>query len=219
MKNAYNEKYYLDINEQTVSSMESKYTKFLSYIQDDINPSEIADLGCGSGTLCAFLKKQYPNSNVVGLDAFEIPLTEAKNKYKNITFLKCNLENEKFPFEDNSIDLLVSHEVIEHLQSLENYLSESYRVLKPKGIILFKTPNRLDIMRVISPLFGKKWYADLDETHIKYYDIFNLQFDLKKYSFQQIKTYTGTKPLLKKRYINIPALPIIGNGLIVIAKK
>jgi ubiquinone/menaquinone biosynthesis C-methylase UbiE len=219
IKKEYDKSYYDDIGQQSVESMTNKYDKFLSYIKININPKIIVDLGCGSGTMCDYLKKRYPDSDVYGLDGFDIPLKQAKQKYNNIVFKKCNLEKDIFPFDDNSIDLIVSHEVIEHLSDLENYLSESFRILKEDGLILLKSPNRLDIMRLILPLFRKTWYADRDRTHIKYYDIFNGKKELEKYCFSNVLTYSGTKPFIQKYGIKIPAIPIAGNGLILIGIK
>ena len=219
IKKEYNHEYYRDIIQQTLDKMYAKYSKFISYIKENIEPKTIVDLGCGVGTLCGFLKKKYPDAEIIGIDAFDIPLNEAKRRYKDIKFLKLNLEKDKFPFKDNSIDLIVSHEVIEHLHDIGNYIKESYRILKKGGIFLLKTPNRLDIMRIISPILGKTWYADLDKTHIRYYDIFNSKKIFKKYGFSHVKTFTGTKPFFKKGLIVIPALPVVGNGLVIVAKK
>lgn len=219
IKKEYDNNYYDDINRQSVELMNIKYDKFLSYIKTKIEPKVIVDLGCGSGTMCAYLQKKYPNSEVFGVDAFDIPLEQARQKHDKIKFLKCNLEEENFPFEDNSVDLIISHEVIEHLRDLENYLKESYRVLKEDGIILLKSPNRLDIMRVVSPLFRKVWYADIDKTHIKYYDVFNGKKELLKNNFKDVRSYSGTKPLVRKYGITIPSMPVVGNGLILIGKK
>ena len=45
--------------------------------------------------------------------------------------------------ESNSIDYVVTFQVIEHIQDDNYFLEEIYRVLKPGGKLLLTTPNKL----------------------------------------------------------------------------
>ena len=47
------------------------------------------------------------------------------------------------PFEDNSFDIIVSSDVIEHLDNVEQYLNEMERVVKEQGHIIISTPIRI----------------------------------------------------------------------------
>lgn len=51
--------------------------------------------------------------------------------------------NTGIPYEDNSVDIIMSNHLIEHLTRDEGkrFLAESYRALKPKGIIRISTPD------------------------------------------------------------------------------
>jgi ubiquinone/menaquinone biosynthesis C-methylase UbiE len=49
---------------------------------------------------------------------------------------------ESLPFRDESFDVVVSSDVIEHLQRAERHIDDAHRVLRPRGRYLFKTPNR-----------------------------------------------------------------------------
>ena len=53
----------------------------------------------------------------------------------------CDIENEPFPFKDNSFDILFSKSFIEHLHKPEKYLIEAFRVLKPGGLLLTLVPD------------------------------------------------------------------------------
>ncbi len=47
---------------------------------------------------------------------------------------------EKLPFDDNYVDTVVSFQVMEHLPEPKMFLSESFRILKPKGVMIITVP-------------------------------------------------------------------------------
>lgn len=58
-----------------------------------------------------------------------------------IKFEKVDMNYEKFPFNDDTFDMIYSKSLIEHLNKPENYFRECYRVLKKGGKIITFTPN------------------------------------------------------------------------------
>lgn len=50
----------------------------------------------------------------------------------------CSATN--LPYEDKKFDCHISFEVLEHMEDIDKYFSEAYRVIKPGGIIYFSTP-------------------------------------------------------------------------------
>ena len=53
-----------------------------------------------------------------------------------------DIERDTLPFHDNSVDVISFNEVFEHLRlDLIHSLSETLRILKPKGYFLLSTPN------------------------------------------------------------------------------
>lgn len=59
---------------------------------------------------------------------------------------------DRLPFADESFDLVLSDNVLEHLEEPDRVFSEIARVLKPGGYFLAKTPNRTHYMTVIARL-------------------------------------------------------------------
>ena len=49
---------------------------------------------------------------------------------------------EKLPFPDDYFDLVLSHEVLEHVQDDQQAINEILRVLKPGGRLILFVPNR-----------------------------------------------------------------------------
>lgn len=71
---------------------------------------------------------------------------------------------EKIPFGDESFDIVISDNVLEHLRDPARVFAEVNRVLKPGGRFLFKTPNVLHYMPMIAmatPQWFHKWFNAL----------------------------------------------------------
>jgi 2-polyprenyl-6-hydroxyphenyl methylase/3-demethylubiquinone-9 3-methyltransferase len=49
---------------------------------------------------------------------------------------------EKLPYNDNTFDIVICVDVLEHVENLQIAISEIYRVLKPHGLFFFDTINR-----------------------------------------------------------------------------
>ena len=92
--------------------------------------------GCGVGEYLAHLA--YHARQAVGLDyEFERTLAAGKKGAEVV----CGA-GEKLPFPGNYFDLVLSHEVLEHVQDDQQALDEILRVLKPGGRLVLFVPNR-----------------------------------------------------------------------------
>jgi SAM-dependent methyltransferase len=68
-----------------------------------------------------------------------------------------NVEMDRFPYPDNSFDVVLCCELIEHLDLDPTYmLAEIHRILKPGGRILITTPNVLVLRNLVSMLRDRK---------------------------------------------------------------
>lgn len=116
-----------------------------------------------------------------------------KEGYFNVDFnkeVKADLYidfNSKLPFEDNSADLILLDNVIEHIQSdkLFDFIDELYRICKDGSIIQIYTPH-------YSSVYAFKHLAHHNYFGIGSFDIFKEQqgFNGERYSkarFQIIK--------------------------------
>lgn len=93
----------------------------------------LLDLASGQGAFSLWAQSQGFAVTAVdaGHDGFCAP---------DIPFVLADL-NERFPFEDGSVDYVVGLEVVEHLENAFHFLREVARVLKPGGHALLSTPN------------------------------------------------------------------------------
>ena len=113
----------------------------------NINPEGIMlDLGCGEGRHIFGVMEKFPDLKCIGLD----PHIESLDKaFEGLKFLE-SISNTKtsflsgsaysLPFCDDSFDLVVCSEVLEHLYDYKDAIKEINRVLKPGGQFLASVP-------------------------------------------------------------------------------
>ena len=113
----------------------------------NINPGgTMLDLGCGEGRHIFGLMEKFPDLKCIGLD----PHIESLDKaFEGLKFLE-SISNTKtnflsgsaysLPFSDDSFDLVVCSEVLEHLHDYKDAIKEINRVLKPGGQFLASVP-------------------------------------------------------------------------------
>jgi ubiquinone/menaquinone biosynthesis C-methylase UbiE len=97
------------------------------------------DVGCGTGRLLAFLHDAWPGLRWTGLDLSPPYLAEARRLIGRTARVKL-IEGaaEKLPFEDASLDLVVSSFLMHELPApvRTRALAEMRRVLKPGGLVV-----------------------------------------------------------------------------------
>jgi len=101
---------------------------------------KILEIGCGYGSF-GFCIQNAGYKNYIGIDGSQEQVEEAKRLGINIKLgnLVEYLKNTK----DNSLDLLIAIDVIEHFtkEELSDLVDEFYRVLKKDGTIITHQPN------------------------------------------------------------------------------
>jgi len=130
---------------------------------------EILELGCALGGVAAFMSncKRY-----IGTDISE-KAVEIANKNlaaDNISFQMMDALNIKF--DDNSFDIVLAREVIEHLPDIDKCFREVYRVLRPGGILILTSPNKDSLhLRVCQMMGLEKFTCSFDHINeISYLD-------------------------------------------------
>lgn len=142
--------------------VKARYGLVLNQVKLSVG-KRILDIGCGDGALTYLLSRQK-EAYVIGIDPSIEAINFAKEKTrntKNIEFIIASAYN--LPFADDSIDYVVSSDVIEHLQQPEKMLLEIKRAYNGNGNVIITTPIRLT-------------ERPLDRMHI--YEFF--ESDLKK---------------------------------------
>jgi SAM-dependent methyltransferase len=103
----------------------------------DLDNKRILDVGCGLGT---YVKKLRAFSNdVYGVDIDADKVAQAQEELEHIYVAPA----EELPFPDSFFDVILLHEVLEHVASDLEAVVEAHRVAKVGGRLVVFAPNRL----------------------------------------------------------------------------
>jgi 2-polyprenyl-3-methyl-5-hydroxy-6-metoxy-1,4-benzoquinol methylase len=108
------------------------------FATDFVGGKRVLDIACGEGYGTDALLKAGATS-VIGMDISEEVCAHARNKY-GIDARPGDAEN--IPLADQSVDVIVSFETVEHISSPAAFLDECVRVLAPGGLLIISTPNK-----------------------------------------------------------------------------
>ena len=75
-----------------------------------------------------------------------------------------NLEKMPLPFKTNSVDEILAHHVLEHLNNFVSLMHEFHRICKPGAIIKIKAP------------FYSSWGQFNDPTHVRFFTPFTFNY-------------------------------------------
>ncbi len=156
-----------------------RYAIVTNYIKDKI----VLDIASGEGYGSNIMSKKA--SFVYGVDIDNTAVQGAKLKYINNNLEYLTGSTSDIPLKDNSVDVVVSFETIEHHGKHDEMMAEVKRVLRPNGILIISTPDKL-------------YYSDErkfnNQFHIK--ELYKQEFvDLISKSFSEIQ-------LLTQKYTN-----------------
>ncbi|MDI4634836.1 methionine biosynthesis protein MetW [Pelomonas sp. V22] len=123
--------------------------------------SRVLDLGCGTGELLAYLQK-HRGCTGYGVELNDANLLECVKR--GVNAIQLNLEEGLSIFEDQSFDVVLQLETLQHLRNTEAMLRETARVGR-SGIVSFPNfahwPNRLQVLlgrMPVTRVLPYQWY-------------------------------------------------------------
>lgn len=131
---------------------ESRYAWVLN--EFDLVGLRVLDLGCGSGYGAHRLSRVAAAVDAVDYSATSIEYARAQFRQQNLNFYTADACSPSlFDFlPEKSYDVIVSFDVIEHLERYFDYLDNVTRLLRPGGRFLVGCPNRVQ-----SPHWNRHW--------------------------------------------------------------
>lgn len=129
--------------------------------------SRVLDLGCGDGALLSHLQRER------GCTGYGVELDDANVLAcvrRGVNVLQLNLEDGLAIFQDNSFDVVLQIDTLQHLRNAETMLQETARIGRA-GIVAFPNfahwPNRLSVLRGRMPVTRRLPYQWYDTPNIR----------------------------------------------------
>ncbi|MGY4710129.1 class I SAM-dependent methyltransferase [Mycolicibacterium sp. CBM1] len=100
---------------------------------------DVLEAGCGEGYGADLLASVA--TRVIAVDYDAATVAHVRARYPRVQVVAGNLAS--LPLPDASVDVVVNFQVIEHLWDQPQFVTECFRVLRPGGLLLMSTPNRI----------------------------------------------------------------------------
>lgn len=160
-----------EFHKQTLTYAEH-ITRYL-VAEDLVQGKTVLDIASGSGYGTRLLAEKA--KMVYGVDVNETAINYAKKHYGAHNIQYKVGDGESIPLNDNSVDVIVTLETIEHIENYKQFIKELKRILKPDGLLIISTPNDLE-------------FAEGNHFHLHEFEYEELTGLLKK-DFKNIDSY------------------------------
>lgn len=126
----------------------------------------IVDIGAGSGRDLEIAKQAHPQSRTIALEAGREYASGLQGKVDEV--IVTNIERDPLPFPDESIDIVMANQVLEHTKEIFWIFHEVSRVLSPGGHFIFGVPNVLSFHnRILGLVGGHPTQHKLYSAHVR----------------------------------------------------
>ncbi len=131
------------------SGLERRLALMRQYVT--LEGKRILDIGCGVGAFVRRLRAFTPD--VCGTDVDRESVLRGVEQVPNLGLAV----GERMPFRDGVFDVILLHEVLEHVDNDLETLREARRLLTPGGKVVIFCPNRLYPFETHGIFLGKKY--------------------------------------------------------------
>lgn len=163
----------------------NKFLEEIYFYLRKLQPKTILDIGCGEGFVDEFLLSKNSQYQIAGIDISKKAVRAAKKRVPKLSISVADAYN--LPFKENTFDLTICTEVLEHMDNPQMVIAEAKRV--SKKYCLFSVPNE-PLFSLLSLLSGN-YVRNLG----KHPD--HINFWVKK-SFTDLIQRYFTKPVIVK---------------------
>jgi len=158
-----------------------------------VKAPQILELACGAGTATRFLAQTFPHAQILATDLSVPYVKVARERLKSsehVQFLQCNAE--VLPFREGAFDAVTSvflfHELPE--EARRQVVRESFRVLKPGGVVSFvdsaqtsDLPHFSELLELFPQFFHEPFYRN--------YQAIPLESLVVEAGFSELETHLG----------------------------
>jgi SAM-dependent methyltransferase len=140
-----------------------RYFRMINFLETVGSSSDVIDLGCYPGTLLRLIRQLFPDMHIYGAglgltDELKESVPYAKlfeaNLDPDIYFEKYHQTPPKVELPDESMDVVIATEIVEHLYNPMRMLAEGFRLLKKGGLMYITTNNVAQLPGIFKILRG-----------------------------------------------------------------
>ena len=170
----------------------------------DLRNKDVVEVGSGRGGGLAYISRKFCPASAIGVDLEKsaVAFSNKFHQYPNLTFITGNAQ--KLPLKDNTCDALFNVESSHRYRSVECFLNEVHRVLRPGGYFLFTDFRDSHKWPDLIALLNKSGFIVVEERDISSNVLHSLELDserrmslVKKYAprilQKEILNFTGSK--------------------------
>ena len=159
------------------------YSSLISFAKP-LKAETILDAGCGEGFTMDKLLKSGVGKKIEGIEYSKDAISFGRKLFPKLTFREGSVY--ELPYKNNSFDLVICTEVLEHLEEPAKALTEMLRV--SKKYLIISVPNEPFFM-LSNFLRGKNLLRfGNDEGHINHWNSLSLKMYLEKNGLKIKKT-------------------------------
>lgn len=107
----------------------------------EFDKPRILDFGCGAGWLSNILATFGPT---LGVDLSPRTISRARERYPGVEYKAVDIFNWDYPA--GAFDIVVSQEVLEHVEDQSRYIDIAFELLGPRGYLILTTPNAASML-------------------------------------------------------------------------
>jgi len=157
----------------------------------------VLDLGCRYGALTEF----YAEGNeVTGVDIDRQALEHAEARL-GIQALWADLDD-PLAFMDETFDVVVIGELLEHIREPHRLIGQAYRVLRPGGRLVGSTPNGFRLKNRLRFFAGRP--PEVDPTHLHLFSPDDVRELLADFEDSELRFVAGRlAPLHRRLFANV----------------
>lgn len=139
-----------------------------NFIQNSDKKNLIVDIGAGAGADLLIAREIAPEAKLVALEGYAPNIKNLEQKA--FTVYSLNLEEQRFPLENESVDILIVNQILEHVKEVFWIWHEISRVLKVGGSVIVGVPNLASLHnRVLLSIGRQPSSIQLYSAHIRGY--------------------------------------------------
>ena len=115
---------------------------------------KILDIGAGIGEDLMLARSVCPGAQLLAVECNQENIRMLKER--GVDVYPINIERERLPLDDESVDIVIVNQVMEHTKEVFWIFHEITRVLRPDGTLILGVPNLASLHNRLLLLFGRQ---------------------------------------------------------------